>query len=348
MKEIFKSKTFWLVFVIAAAVIFVALINLNQTYESRTDILVILRSQTAVQNSDQILNNLAALPSSLSFYDKMIQDNPDVIAAGTESMPDAEKKAYWDSKIKIERLPGSGILEITAIDPSMSRAEIFSESAANELVATAGFYYNIQADIDIRIIDGPITRQTCIYPEYILFFEGLVGGFLLVTFAFFISFLLFGEKEENISQRPIRWTFTGEKTFSPLSRTLENIGWESAAIDLQKKRNDVKLKPVPEADKSEEKATPKEELQAEFPEAQLSTSKKAAAPANLPIAEDLPGFSVPQSKDNKPAIVPEKKEEALPAEEKKEAELEKKEPIIREATPDEVKERLNKLLSGKL
>lgn len=317
-------------FLIAAAVIFIALLNLNWTYKSQTDVLIIPRSATAVQNSDQILDNLATLPSSLSFYDKMTADDPAVIEAGTKSLPEAKKKAYWDSKINVERLPGSGVLEVTATDDSMSQAEIFSGQAAKELIATAGFYYNIQTDIDVRIIDGPITREAGVNPEYVIFFESLAGSFLLVTFAFFISFFLFGEKENFAFPRPVRWTFTGEKTFSPLRKEEGGVKLEPA------------LKNQPKS-AQEEKAVPVEK------EAYSVVTKKAAAPANLPIAEDVPVFSVPASKDNKPVVASEKKGGGVLPEEKKEtAEPEKKEPIIREATPEEVKERLNKLLSGKL
>ena len=59
-------------------------------------------------------------------------------------------------------------------------------------------------------------------------------------------------------------------------------------------------------------------------------SKKAVAPDNLPIAEDMPIFEQPKPK----------KEEI-----KEEAE---KIPPIHEATAEQVKERLNRLLSGKL
>jgi capsular polysaccharide biosynthesis protein len=323
MISVFKSKAFGAVFLATLIVIFAAFLNLNGTYESRTDVLVIPRSASAVQNSDQIISDLATLPYSLYFYNRMSQDDPAAAISGIQQLPAAQALDRWDSKIRISRVGESGILRITALDQDRSQAETFSFQTAKELISTAGLYYNVRTDIDLRIVDGPITSFAGLAPTYIVFLESLIASFVLVTFAFFISALLFGEKEAPVSKKSVRWAFTGEKTFSPLRR----------------EKKEVKLEPV-RIKKPEEEAGPAAEI------AYTAFTKKAAAPANLPVSDEALSLSVPRSKDNKSIVIPETDESA--GGNKEEVEPRKEKPIIREATPEEVKERLNKLLSGKL
>lgn len=351
MKDIFKIKAFWVVFAVTTLVIFVAFFNLNETYVSRTEIMVIPRSAAAVQNSDQIISNLAILPDSLYFYNRLVEDDPALAVPQIQELPAVKKLAFWDSRLAVKRLGGSGVLEITAIDPNRARAESVSVQTARELIATAGIYYNVQTDIDLRIIDGPITTYAGLAPAYVIFLESLGGSFLLVSFAFLISFLLFGEQETPAPKKSIRWTFTGGKTFSPLPLVSEVISREVlGAKNIQREHPESrKSKIEPGALREEKKAVKLEPASTKaVEEVYTAFTKKAAAPPNLPVAEEKPVFSIPQSKDNGPVIISELKEAEREEEKNEVAKLPEEKPIIREATPEEVKERLNKLLSGKL
>jgi capsular polysaccharide biosynthesis protein len=283
MKEIFKSKVFGTMFILASAVVFIALLNLNQVYQSETDVLIIPKSAPAISNSAQIIENLRKIPYSLSFYNKLVQNNPDVQIEAISELPDYKKKTAWDEKIEIERSKNTGIIMIKVSDKSQYQAEILSGQISKDLIRTASAIYNIKDDIDIRIIDGPITLATSQKPVFTLILESFLGGFISVLISFFIPFWMFGKKS---SQK-----YFDKKVYSwpenRLSETSPQEIWQPAQ---------------------------------KFPS---SSAKKAFAPDNLPIA--------PISEESKDKI---KKDEGTP--------------IIREATPEEVKERLNMLLSGKL
>ena len=254
MKEIFKLKTFWIIFAAAALVFFVALINFNRVWESEAQVLIIPKSETAAENSEQMVENFKVLVASLSFYEKIAKDDEDLLDKTVSELPAGKKKIYWNSKIKTERLEKSGVIRIKTLDKSRFQSEALNNQAVKTLIAAAGFYYNIKTDIDIRVIESSVSKEIVSHSKIALFLESLAGTFILTVISFLISFSLFKNgKKEKISPR-----------------VQEKKTWVASSV-----------------------------------------------PENLPIKE------------------PEKQ-------------LAVEEPIIREATPEEVKERLNKLLSGKL
>lgn len=291
MKEIFKLKTFWIVFIVATFAIFITLLNFNRVYQSQTKILIIPKSNLAVKNSNQVIENLSRLPYTLSFYKRMSQENDDVVYDSILELPNYKREIFWNSKIKIKREGKSGVLDIITLDKSRYKAGVLNNQAVKTLLTTASFYYNIKTDIDIRIVDSMITNYSSRINLFFLSLESLSIGFLITFFSFFISFVLF-EKE-----------------------TLPKIN-HSALFLKSKKPSFVEKKWI-----SEEKPY-------------TDFSKKANAPENLPVAQNSFFENTDKAKISK--------EETKPLEEKREKDI----PIIREATPEEVKKRLNQLLSG--
>lgn len=297
MRKIFKLKIFWLVFIISTGVIFAALISLNQIYKSETEFLIVPKSQSAALTSDQIIENLRALPYTLSFFNRMIEDNPEVADEAVAEMTSYRKKAYWEKKVDVRRNGESGILKIVVSDKSRYQSQILASQVSQSLIKSVSLFYDIKKDVNVRIIDGPITVSATSFSRFILLLESLIAGFALVFFSFFISFSFFGGEKQKEVPEPKTLSWYRKKSAENVSAFSREKSW-----DFEKKtRRDF--------------------------------AKKAAAPDNLPIAPD---FSV-EGKET-PEII-EEKEEEMPKEKK---------PIIREATPEEVKERLNKLLSGKL
>lgn len=344
MKEIFKFKAFWLALAASCAVIFTAALNLNQSFRSETDLLVIPKSATAVENSDQIIGNLLQIPRTLTFFNKMNQENPDTLKENVAELPDNKRKDYWNSKIKIERAGESGILKFTAFDKDRYLAQTLGEQAAKTLIASAGLYYDIRNDIDIRIIDGPVTGYFSLYPDWFLFLASIAASFAIVFLSFWLSFFIFRKKENASSWSRPFWTPQNSPKLEGLQKFQKEVKLQPES-EKQEKREVEEKKPV----------VHKEESWTAAEEPYVAFTKKATAPDNLPIAENFPEFtedhSIPKSQNNKSIHIPEEKteqEEPAEAEVKITPEPEEEKPIIREATPEEVKERLNKLLSGKL
>lgn len=317
MQEIFKSKAFYIALILSMGIIFVGLINFNQVYVSQTNILIIPKNGKVAFSSDQVVENLRSLPFSLSFFDKMIENNSDVADESILELPDYKRKIHWNSKIKINRIKESGILEVITSDNDKYQAEVFNAETIKELLRVSAFYYDAKNDIDFRIVDGPMAKLAYNGNNFILFFESLAGGFILTYFSFFFSFFLFKKRDGSnkiILKNPFE-QYKNKKEIQPTEDIPPAITFEEKPWDIPKKTEVISL------------------------------NKRGVAPDNLPIAiEEEIAVEIPLVQE---IVIEEKKEEVekiLPISEIIPQEI----PIIREATPEEVKERLNKLLSGKM
>jgi hypothetical protein len=276
MQEIFKSRKFYITLFLATAIVFLAFININRAFKSETDILVIFKSEKAAESADIILENLKVLPKSLSFYDKVIADNKDAQNEQILELPDYKRQKYWNETINIERIGGSSVLKFVAMDKDQYNAEVLSTQTVKSLIRIIGVYYDIKNDIDIRIINEPITESSFAGSYGFVFLESLLLGIILAFILNYSLVLLEQNQPEEEKRASFSWTYKEKKELEILPQEKKYQGF----------------------------------------------TKKASAPMNLPIAEDLI-FEV----SKKP---------------------EEKTPLTHEATPEQVKERLNKLLSGKL
>ncbi|HAT73458.1 MAG: hypothetical protein US30_C0001G0091 [Candidatus Moranbacteria bacterium GW2011_GWF2_36_839] len=297
MLEIFKLKKFYIIFIFATAFVFLVLINLNRTYKSQTDILVIFKSEKSAQNANIILENITVLPKSLSFYDRVVQDEEDAQNEVMSELPDYKRKDYWNEIVEIRRVGNSSVLEFIAKDNDSYTAEVLSTQTVKTLLSIIGAYYDIKNDIDIRIIDGPITKDSFSGSYSYSLLKSLPIGFVL---AFVLNYFLFLFIQDQLKEKPkasLAWSY---------KETLRNIEPKQPETKILKEKK------------------PTTETEGYIP----IFGKKAVAPDNLPIAEDIPVFEQPQKEEPKKEGV--------------------KTPLIHEATAEEVKERLNRLLSGKL
>ena len=282
MKELFKLKKLYITALILAGIVFVILVNFNHAYKSESDILVIFKSEKAIQSSDQILENLKIISQSLPFYKQVLSNEPDAQDELIQELPDYKQKQYWNETVKIDRIGKSSVLKVSTISNDSYTAQILDSQTIKTLISIVGVYYNIEKDIDIRIINPSVTENSFIGSYIFLVFESILIGFFLTLILINFLTLLFEIKPKQKVKNKTQWSYKQKEI--PLSG--------SKNTNLIEK-------------KSEE----------------FIPSKKAIAPENLPIFDDLND---------------------------EELKLEKQEPLTHEATPEEVKERLNKLLKGEL
>ncbi len=314
MQKILQSKIFWMLFVIFSLAVFVMLMNTNRTYESKSDILIVAKSGLASENFDQIIGDTVYIPHTLSFYDKLIADNENLID-NFKGLSSFERKLFWKKEIRTERIAKSGIIRIAVTNPDKNQAEMIGRQANITLASYLSQAYNIKTDIDLRIIDGPITNHTVRYGFLSLLFLSFSGGFAAALM--------------------IYWTFLQLSHMKPRGKNT------SLPISLEKILKEKDQKP---------KSLVYEEESADV--SHISTGFKAAAPDNLPIADeailaDLKPSTALDSKKEKKDVASDTlnifdvKEPTAEEVEKRLNKLLPKDP-----TPEEVKEKLNKLLAG--
>lgn len=314
MEKIIKSKSFWLSFAIVALVVFTLLLNFYRVSKSTIDILIIPKSQLAASQFETVIANFQKIPLALSFYGRVTAQNPFLWDPKIAELPKNKIRAHWQNKIQTERLGQSGILRVTLIDKERAQSEAFAEQTKKTIIILAGIYYNIRDDIDVRILDGGITKEEASVPVSVIIIESAGSSFFLVFLIFAAAGYFFPEKRERLTDF-IKDRFT-LSALTPKKEMNESIQKTDAGWN-------------PTAEQPYEFFTP----HLEYPERNLAGAgftKKAPAPDNLPIIEEKPKeFDI------------EKKEEEL-----LEYGINDADQIIKEATPEEVKDRLNKLLSG--
>ena len=296
MKNILKSKLFWLLAIVVAVIFFVVGVSLSKTYKSEMRILLIPKSEVAARNIDQILRNAEEIPKSLSFYNKMLELNSD-IEDNLADMPDSQRKEAWNSKIKIKNIKESEIIKIDTFSDDQLQAEIISRQIAFSDITVLSRYYDITTDLDMRIIDGPITCFAYRINYGILFLFSLLAG-IIIGGAVYLIAKFFPKKEDFVKLQSL------EKYFQLTKK--------------EKTEEESEYFPI-----SDEELESLDDI--------YTFEKKGAAPDNLPIAEESAFESTEEKKE--PAIYPKSSENISQI-------------VTREATPEEVKARLNKLLNN--
>lgn len=357
MEKIFKSPIFWSIFTLISLAFFVFFVRSNQVWKAQTDILIAPKNELAIKNIDNIVNDALYIPRGLSFWEKVLLAN-DTIVDNSKDLSPSDRQSLWDGKISLKRVDHSGILKIYILDANRAEAEEISRQSALVLADYLSKTYNIKTELDVKIINGPLSQPAIRYGFLILLLAALFLGFLLSIMA---AGAFFGLKKVGIMAPRVALPVSLSEILKREKKT--ELIYPEEEIVFQKTIPNFK-----EEKSVQKKNTP--EIRKEFVSAPVATDKKASAPDNLPVFGGSFSF--------------ENTEPEVPAEEKTEAEIQEapqmkaastlpsdsvlKEPTREEIqarlkslqgdggnktkgknpTPEEVKERLNKLLQGKI
>lgn len=293
-----------------------------RSYAAEVTVLVVSKNSTS-QIAQDIAGNAAELTATLSFYERVLADNELLEETFAGSGPD-QRKALWNNVVSVTQPENSSVLIIRAQGETPEYARQLAKQVAQTLITTVSFYYNVKTDIDMRIIDGPLT--TTVLRQPVLF-----GVFSILT-SLLVTFIFFG----LLSAVPKIFGGQGKKHMKPV-RANNPTPTETTAHDF------VLGTTIPRIDPKKFVPTKPSSLNYENHEREISASPyspwrlnpSAKAPANLPVAEpeELP-FDEVSAPDS--TVMPEatSSQPAVP------------EPPRGEPTVDEYKRRLNELLAG--
>lgn len=309
MKFILKSKLFWASTLLIAAVIFAGLDNTNKSYQANTDIILVPTSDKTASQMNFILANTIQIPQSLSFYNEMVTFNGQF---GNHAVifPSYSRESDWTSKIDIRRQGNSSIIRLGVLDKNPAQAEALSQAAALNLTRNLSLLYNIKTELTSRIIGQSVTTHTLFYVISLLSAEAIISGFLITLIIFLLSDFLSDMITRNY--------------FSKTPKI--KIPDFTAPADVSESEPYIFSKP-PEQHEEPKTSQLKPEITSE---PDFFHSARAAAPDNLPVIDEASSFKMQPSQSEKPADI---------------SQLKKNSKV---ATPEEVKERLNKLLAGKM
>lgn len=307
----------WLVF--SGTFIFI-LSSQSVVYRSEMILLVIPKNEKISVASEEIAGNLTEMVGSLFFYEKLLRDNPSIEDEWADFSKDKKKK-LWNEKVEAFHQAGSTTFVIEITDKSQAQSNFLAKQSVGSLFNLAGRYYNIKTDIDLRILEGPITKMILRGWYWIILVGILVGAFfswLVQLFFLFVEKLFSAKSKSNFSLikfPKIKNTSGGKK--EDLEKLIENYAEKDNAFFAPKIKTGF---------------------------------RKSNPPINLPIASTIEERDIQEEEDD---ILADKQEIEIPAIKEEQIRLEqiKKEntnEVVPEPTEEEFKKRLNQLLRGDL
>lgn len=252
--EIKNPFYFSLIAVVMTAVFFLLFLSDFQFYRSEVSIILIPKTERTSLQSEATIENLVALPKNLSFYEKMLQNNSQ-INDGLSAYSQDEKKTQWNKMMKTERVDGSSIIKLSVISRIKENSAILVKYSAFTLFDTVAYYYNVNSDINLSIVEGPITVSFVKNWIGYIFLSLLMG--IIVSLPVYWIFYLFFDYLEN-----------KKKSFNFPRFNLDN--WHKSSLDIP-----------------EEKYGFPNFLKKTEPYSHAGAIKKAPVPGNLPIATSV-------------------------------------------------------------
>jgi capsular polysaccharide biosynthesis protein len=216
--RIWASPYFFVLAVIFSATLWLIALNNFRAYRSDISVLIIPKNESASFQVGSIVENLQDITRRLSFYDRLLFDNQS-IGDPSAGLTKDERKSFWNESFSIQRVPDSTIINITIFNRDKMEANKIARQTALTLSEVASRFYNIRTELEVRIIEGPISSSYVpLWPWLIL------GSLVLGTTLAFLSHLLFDIFSRPFQRRisavlireriqPERKTMTGEKNY---------------------------------------------------------------------------------------------------------------------------------------
>ncbi|MFZ5982445.1 MAG: hypothetical protein ACOYS2_02665 [Patescibacteria group bacterium] len=219
-----------------------------------------------------------------------------------------ENRKEWDNLFSSKRIKKSSIFQISITGDDATENERIIQRFTPIFISEFSQFYNIKTEARIWVFEEPISLEKNIFSQNQVAFWSIFAGTILGL----CSAVFLGKKKKSLMQEPFF-----------------KRGNQARYESNKKEFFSVKEGPA-ESEVSQEKKPIEKTIE----------TKTNFAPANLPIAGDEIERLFGATKNGSGYKISEKSET------KKKAAFEEKPVLYREATPEEVKERLNKLLGG--
>ncbi len=366
-----KWQTIMVVIFMVVAITFSISIFIPSKYSSEVKMIVIQNHQSekvdafsAAKSAEYLSNIIANIIFTESFIRDML-DAPFEVEIDFSSSSEKKMK-MWKKMVDVRKENNTGILTIEVLNNSREEAEAIADSISWALNIRGSKYHGGGSNVEIKVIDGPITSEKPEVPNIplnilVALIIGLTGALSTVYFFNDFELVVFSGNSKNrknleqntidqmaIKLENIRNNLKRQKPISLVDDSYEISQKNSSSENLDEVekifQEEKEFVETAESDKISKENIEKQEVTFE------NNSKKGVAPKNLPIftgGEEV----VKSEKENlgKGFIsMEELNREAQKMGLADDLIEEKKDGSKYEASSDEVKERLNKLLRGEL
>lgn len=171
-------------------------------YESTVQLLVVQKyggekidAFSAARGAEYLSNILVRVVGTNAFMDESMKDSG-IVDDLPKNDPEERLKS-WNKKVIAKKINNASIVEITTRDASRKEANDLAKTIANAFVTNGGKYHGGGDDVEIRLIDGPVTLTRSTIPDVPLntLFAACVG---LIVGAGIIFLRLVKHSQETI------------------------------------------------------------------------------------------------------------------------------------------------------
>jgi|WetSurMetagenome_2_1015567.scaffolds.fasta_scaffold00819_20 capsular polysaccharide biosynthesis protein len=191
-----------LIVFLSIAIIFSAVTPFK--YDSNMKLLTIISFRqdidpyTASRSNEYLSNLLANIVSSGSFFDK-IEASGFNIDKNYFSGNEKQQMKKWNKTVKAKSIADTGMIAVDVCHANRAQAEEIARAVAYTLQTTNSQYHGFGNNVEIKIINGPITSNYPVMPNVPLNL-GLAIAFAIIFFLCYIY--LFPEEKYDLRLWP--------------------------------------------------------------------------------------------------------------------------------------------------
>lgn len=184
-------------------------------YRAEVTILV-LPLATSQTPAEQMVENIAVLPTTVSFLDALLASDERVSEfSSLDEQSETTRAEQWGQMLSVKRKGGSGVITLMIEAGSQEEATLFARQMTKVLFQKVGTYYDIRSDVSLRLIEGPLVRASLISPVTWIVFSLGIG------LAVAISIMILGNVFRLFIGTPRQKTVSINEPVSPASRPTE-------------------------------------------------------------------------------------------------------------------------------
>ena len=273
-----------------------AFLSLDSFREYRAEISIIALPQGHILAADQVVENIAVMPTTLDFFDALLVSDERIAEfSDIDEQPMMVRKAAWSEMLSVERHGESGIISYSIAAESQEEAALLARQMSKVLFEKIGAYYDIRTDVSIRLVEGPLVRTSIGTP---FVWIGMSLGLGIVA-ALIMTFIL-----SNIARLSASTRATATLEADMPHRTAEPIkpAFHPSAFIPKKplalfsesgeaKAHEEKWDKILAAQEAEAKRAELASIIARTAKPVVSAVAASAAPANLPVMDENEFFA---------------------------------------------------------
>lgn len=168
-----------------------AFVSLDTFRGYRAEVTVLILPSAANQASaEQMVENIAVLPTTVSFFDSLLASDERLSEfSELDERPIDIRSERWHEMLSVKREGGSGIVTYTIEANTQEEATLFARQMAKVLFQKAGTYYDIRSEVSLRLIEGPLVRAALISPVTWIVSSVSIGIIVALIFMVLGTFL---------------------------------------------------------------------------------------------------------------------------------------------------------------